>query len=93
MRMNDHRRPMGMASGKLTMTSAMAISHPLNTTGTEVTMMLGSKNRWRNLLEFHAFTQSCMPSQVDNCSAGDVLTTSNVLSVAGMSSVCPSAVV
>ena len=43
--------------------------------------------------QFHAFTQSCMPSQVDNCSAGDVLTTSYVLSEAGMSSVCPSAVV
>ena len=55
MRMNDHRRPMGIGQRKLTMTSAMAISHPLNTTGTEVTMMLGSKNRWRNLLEFHAF--------------------------------------
>ena len=61
-----------MASGKLTMTSAMAISHPLNTTGTEVTMMLGSKNRWRNLLEFHAFTQSCWLSQLDSCSAGEV---------------------
>ena len=39
---------------------------------TDVTMMAGSKNRCRNLLEFHAFTQSCWLSQLDSCSAGEV---------------------
>ena len=46
-----------------------------------------------NLLEFHAFTQSCWLSQLDSCSAGEVPVTLMTWSVAGMSWRCPSAVV
>ena len=82
-----------MASGKLTTTTPIDTSQPANSAGTDVTMMTGSKNRCRNLLEFHAFTQSCWLSQLDSCSAGEVPVTLMTWSVAGMSWRCPSAVV
>ena len=81
-----------MASGKLTTTRPRARSQPLNTAGTDVTIMVGSKNKWRNLFEFHAFTQSCSLSILDNCSAGVELTMSMTWSDDGMARVCPSAV-
>ena len=69
------------------------MSQPENSAGTEVTMSVGSKNRWRNLFEFHALTHSCSPSHDEACSVGDVLETVMTWSVAGISCCCPSAVV
>ena len=91
MRMNDHMSPRGMAKGKLTMTISSANSQPENTAGTEVTAMLGSKNRCRNFTLFHACTAGCSDSHTDNCSAAEVPTTVMVLPSSGMSRVVPSA--
>ncbi len=72
MRMSDSSRPTGMASGNATATMPTAMRKPWNTTGKLVTMSDGLKNRRRNLLEFHAFTQSCCSSHWASCSVGEV---------------------
>ena len=59
MRMSDSTKPSGMASGNAQATMMIAWMKPQNTTGRLVTRMVGSRNSFRNLLEFHAWTQSC----------------------------------
>ena len=46
-----------------------AVSQPLKTFGMLVTMMAGSKKRWRNLLVFQAWTQAWLLSHAAICSA------------------------
>ncbi len=75
MRMSDRARPTGMAHGNEMATMAMASRKPLNTTGMLLTMSDGLKNRRRNLLEFHAFTQSCSSRLFASWSVADTVTT------------------
>ena len=73
--MSASRSPIGMASGKATATIAMEVKKPVSTTGKLVTSSAGSKNRWRNRLEFHAWTQGCSSSHCERDSVVEMPST------------------
>ena len=51
---------------------AMDMKKPVSTTGKLVTKIVGSANRRRKRLEFHAFTQSCSSSHWDSASVAEM---------------------
>ena len=82
--MNAATRPMGMANGNPTHTSASEISQPTKTVGMELTMSCGSKKVLSGCTEFHACTAGCSSSQ----STMPCTTLEASTSMAGLSGSC-----